>query len=116
MLPNANASSPSLDRKAGLLTYSRGLTEKSQKPVNSASARQLLRRNGPASVVFGLGHRGALDLRNEGRYSRSMFDFAALYDAFRCRDPAWDGMVFVGVKTTGIYCLPVCPARTPLAR
>ena len=25
-------------------------------------------------------------------------------------------MVFVGVRTTGIYCRPVCPARTPLAR
>ena len=76
----------------------------------------MLRRNGRASVVFGHGHHVDLDLRNEGRYSESMFDFAALYDALRCRDPAWDGVVFVGVKTTGIYCRPVCPARTPLAR
>jgi AraC family transcriptional regulator of adaptative response / DNA-3-methyladenine glycosylase II len=45
-----------------------------------------------------------------------MLDFAAQYDAFRRRDPMWDGVVFVGVKTTGIYCRPVCPARTPLAR
>src|SRR5499425_2771881 len=45
-----------------------------------------------------------------------MVDFAALYDALRCRDPAWDGAVFVGVRTTGVYCRPVCPARTPLAR
>lgn len=27
----------------------------------------------------------------------------------------WDGVVFVAVRTTGIYCRPVCPARTPLA-
>jgi AraC family transcriptional regulator of adaptative response / DNA-3-methyladenine glycosylase II len=27
-----------------------------------------------------------------------------------------DGIVFVAVKTTGIYCRPVCPAKTPLAR
>jgi AraC family transcriptional regulator of adaptative response / DNA-3-methyladenine glycosylase II len=45
-----------------------------------------------------------------------MLDFAAQYDAFRRRDPAWDGVVFVAVKTTGIYCRPVCPARTPLSR
>ena len=45
-----------------------------------------------------------------------MLDFAALYDALRSRDPAFDGVVFVGVKTTGVYCRPVCPARTPLAR
>jgi AraC family transcriptional regulator of adaptative response/methylated-DNA-[protein]-cysteine methyltransferase len=45
-----------------------------------------------------------------------MLDFASQYEAFRRRDPAWDGVVFVAVKTTGIYCRPVCPARTPLAR
>jgi AraC family transcriptional regulator of adaptative response / DNA-3-methyladenine glycosylase II len=45
-----------------------------------------------------------------------MLDFAAQYDAFARRDPQWDGVVFVAVKTTGIYCRPVCPARTPLAR
>jgi AraC family transcriptional regulator of adaptative response / DNA-3-methyladenine glycosylase II len=43
-----------------------------------------------------------------------MLDFAAQYEAFRRRDPAWDGLVFVAVKTTGVYCRPVCPARTPL--
>jgi AraC family transcriptional regulator of adaptative response / DNA-3-methyladenine glycosylase II len=37
------------------------------------------------------------------------------YEAYRRRDPALDGVVFVAVKTTGIYCRPVCPARTPLA-
>ena len=50
------------------------------------------------------------------RYSDAMLDFAAQYEAFRRRDPAWDGVVFVAVKTTGVYCRPVCPARTPLAR
>lgn len=45
-----------------------------------------------------------------------MLDFAARYEAFQRRDPALDGVVFVAVKTTGIYCRPVCPARTPLAR
>lgn len=43
-----------------------------------------------------------------------MLDFTAQYEAFQRRDPAWDGIVFVAVKTTGVYCRPVCPARTPL--
>lgn len=45
-----------------------------------------------------------------------MLDFAAQYEAFRKRDPAFDGVVYVAVKTTGVYCRPVCPARTPFAR
>jgi AraC family transcriptional regulator, regulatory protein of adaptative response / methylated-DNA-[protein]-cysteine methyltransferase len=38
------------------------------------------------------------------------------YEAYCRREPSLDGVVFVAVKTTGIYCRPVCPARTPLAR
>jgi len=45
-----------------------------------------------------------------------MRDFDANYAALQRRDPALDGAVFVAVKTTGIYCRPVCPARTPYAR
>lgn len=29
------------------------------------------------------------------------------------RDRRFDGVFFVGVSTTGIYCRPICPARTP---
>src|SRR5215467_13972724 len=29
------------------------------------------------------------------------------------RDPRFDGRFFIGVKTTGIYCRPVCPAPSP---
>ena len=36
-----------------------------------------------------------------------------LYRALRSRDPRYDGRVFVGVSTTGIFCRNVCPARTP---
>ncbi len=39
------------------------------------------------------------------------------YDAARKRrDPAYDGVFFVGVFTTHIYCRPVCPARMPLTK
>ena len=41
------------------------------------------------------------------------FSEDACYRALTCRDARLDGRVFVGVKTTGIYCRPVCPARTP---
>jgi AraC family transcriptional regulator, regulatory protein of adaptative response / methylated-DNA-[protein]-cysteine methyltransferase len=45
-----------------------------------------------------------------------MRDFDANYAALQRRDPTLDGVVFVAVKTTGIYCRPVCPACTPFAR
>ncbi len=38
------------------------------------------------------------------------------YQALRARDPRFDGRFFVAVKTTGIYCRPICPARTPQPR
>ena len=34
------------------------------------------------------------------------------YRALQSRDARFDGLIFVGVKSTGIYCRPVCPART----
>lgn len=33
----------------------------------------------------------------------------ALYAAFEAKDARFDGQVFVGVSSTGIYCRPVCP-------
>lgn len=45
-----------------------------------------------------------------------MPDFDTSYSALQRRDPALDGVVFVAVRTTGIYCRPVCRVRTPLAR
>lgn len=32
------------------------------------------------------------------------------------RDPAYDGVFFIAVRTTGIYCRPVCRVRQPLTR
>jgi len=40
-------------------------------------------------------------------------DHAALYHALAARDQRFDGVFFVGVTSTGIYCRPICPARTP---
>jgi len=33
--------------------------------------------------------------------------------ARRSRDARFDGRFFIGVKTTGIYCRPICPANAP---
>jgi AraC family transcriptional regulator of adaptative response / DNA-3-methyladenine glycosylase II len=35
------------------------------------------------------------------------------YRGLVARDARFDGLFFVGVKTTGIYCRPVCTAKTP---
>ena len=35
------------------------------------------------------------------------------YRAVQSRDPRFDGRFFTAVRTTGIYCRPVCPAVTP---
>lgn len=40
-------------------------------------------------------------------------DQEACYRALVARDVRFDGVFFVGVKTTGIYCRPICTARTP---
>ncbi len=37
----------------------------------------------------------------------------ACYRALSARDTRFDGVFFVGVKSTGIYCRPVCTAKTP---
>jgi AraC family transcriptional regulator of adaptative response / DNA-3-methyladenine glycosylase II len=43
-------------------------------------------------------------------------DFAQCERARYARDPAYDGVIFIGVRSTGIYCRPVCPVRQPLSR
>jgi AraC family transcriptional regulator of adaptative response / DNA-3-methyladenine glycosylase II len=40
-------------------------------------------------------------------------DGHSLYKALTARDARFDGIFFVGVATTGIYCRPICPAKTP---
>ena len=47
-------------------------------------------------------------LRNSNSSEREVFERARL-----SRDARFDGRFFIGVKTTGIYCRPICPANTP---
>jgi AraC family transcriptional regulator of adaptative response / DNA-3-methyladenine glycosylase II len=41
-------------------------------------------------------------------------DTETAYRALSSRDSRFDGRLWFGVTTTGIYCRPVCPAQTPL--
>ena len=42
-----------------------------------------------------------------------LLDADQCYSALRTHDARFDGRFFVGVRTTRIYCRPVCTARTP---
>ena len=39
-----------------------------------------------------------------------------LYAAFKAKDMRFDGRIFIGISSTGIYCRPVCRAKMPLEK
>src|SRR6478609_10343502 len=43
-----------------------------------------------------------------------LLDHRTCYRALQSRDARFDGHVFVACTSTGIYCRPICPARTPM--
>jgi AraC family transcriptional regulator of adaptative response / DNA-3-methyladenine glycosylase II len=43
----------------------------------------------------------------------NLIDDDAAYSAMKSRDPRFDGVFFVGVTSTGIYCRPICPVKVP---
>lgn len=45
-----------------------------------------------------------------------MLDFETCNTARLERDPAFDGLFFTAVRTTKIYCRPVCPVKQPLTK
>jgi len=45
-----------------------------------------------------------------------MLDFETCNEARLQRDANYDGRFFTAVKTTGIYCRPVCPVQQPLSK
>ena len=42
-------------------------------------------------------------------------DHRRRYDALTARDPRFDGLFFVGVTSTRVYCRPICRVKTPKA-
>ena len=53
-------------------------------------------------------------MQTTSREDRARAD--VFYRALAARDVRFDGRFFTAVRTTGIYCRPICPARTPLRR
>jgi AraC family transcriptional regulator of adaptative response / DNA-3-methyladenine glycosylase II len=48
-----------------------------------------------------------------GRLDVMELDFERCYRAAESRDQRFDGRFYTAVKTTGIFCRPSCPAKTP---
>lgn len=48
-----------------------------------------------------------------GQHDLMDLDVDACYRAFRTRDPRFDGRLYSGCRTTGIFCRPICRVRTP---
>lgn len=46
--------------------------------------------------------------------TRELPPASVMTEAFLERDSTYDGVFFTGVRTTGIFCRPTCPARKPL--
>jgi AraC family transcriptional regulator of adaptative response / DNA-3-methyladenine glycosylase II len=50
---------------------------------------------------------------NNDRLDPRHLDRESCYRAVKSRDRRFDGVFYTAVRTTGIYCRPSCPARTP---
>lgn len=55
----------------------------------------------------------ALDITGTDELNRPEERKRAVYEAFASADPRFDGQMFVGVSSTGIYCRTVCTAKVP---
>lgn len=49
-------------------------------------------------------------------FELALLDPDLCYRALQTHDARFDGRFFTGVTSTGIYCRPICPARTPLRK
>ena len=45
-----------------------------------------------------------------------MIDFDIYNEARKRRDPEFDGVFFIAVRTTKIYCRPICPVKMPMTK
>jgi hypothetical protein len=75
-------------------------------------------RTGPRAKTGGIDDVSSRNVTDTLRSEPSMtlaLDFETCERARLARDPAYDGRFYVAVKTTKIYCRPVCPAR-PLSK
>src|SRR3954447_26309058 len=61
----------------------------------------------PPETVGGIGQDGVMTK------TPASLDPESCYRAVKSRDRRFDGVFYTAVRTTGIYCRPSCPARTP---
>ena len=67
-------------------------------------------------VIFGPDHQPRLAKCCSDSYGSVMLDFETCNAARIRRDPNFDGVFFTAVRTTKIYCRPVCPVKHPLTK
>src|SRR5688572_16829470 len=56
---------------------------------------------------------GQIGVRRGAKLSAVNLDPRRCYEVVKARDARFDGVFYVGVSTTGVYCRPVCRVRTP---
>jgi AraC family transcriptional regulator of adaptative response / DNA-3-methyladenine glycosylase II len=75
--------------------------------------RLLRRRSRPGVDVRKRRAEGGAGGYDPAMLTTNTLDPEICYRALLTRDARFDGRFFTGVRTTGIYCRPVCPATTP---
>ena len=66
--------------------------------------------------ISGATHRTGSAVDDPKPRADARLDHEVCYQAVRRRDRRFDGRFYTAVKTTGIFCRPSCPARTPASR
>lgn len=56
---------------------------------------------------------GQTDVPSGAKLRFVTLDAQHCYEVVKARDARFDGVFFVGVSTTGVYCRPICRVRTP---
>ena len=92
-----------------------GVAARHLRIVASAGPRPCIRRGGPQGPSALMSENREQEPLRACRLAR-VLDDDACYHAVLARDARFDGWFFSGVRTTGIFCRPSCPARTPHRR
>src|SRR6267378_1110722 len=92
----------------------------SVKSVQSA-AKKLLKHRRPKERQESRNQRqkiGGIAVRIRGKIGgmNTMPTTKEMQGAYLAKDASYDGIFFLGVRTTGIFCRPSCPARKPLPK
>ncbi|HAH08875.1 MAG TPA: hypothetical protein DCL48_02100, partial [Alphaproteobacteria bacterium] len=84
-----------------------------QSCVGHRRSKRLKRRSRACKLPDGNVRKWRALLHNWGKVLAMSLNPDECYRAICARDVRYDGRFFICVHTTGIFCRPVCPARTP---